>query len=92
MNSIVTLTELQCYFEVMGEPSRRTTASAALHQSCLYGSGKMEPTSQEKHMRACMEFAKRHQKDSQTMRNKMIWSDETNSELFVLNVEQSCLG
>jgi hypothetical protein len=35
-NPMVTLTELQCSSVEMGEPSRRTTVSAALHQSGLY--------------------------------------------------------
>jgi hypothetical protein len=34
---IVTLTELQSSSVEMGEPSRRTTISSALHQSVLYG-------------------------------------------------------
>uniref|UniRef100_A0AAZ3SAE9 Transposase Tc1-like domain-containing protein n=1 Tax=Oncorhynchus tshawytscha TaxID=74940 RepID=A0AAZ3SAE9_ONCTS len=34
---MVTLTELQNSSVEMGEPSRRTTISAALHQSGLYG-------------------------------------------------------
>ena len=36
-------------------------------------------------MTAHLEFAKRHLKDSQTMRNKILWSDETKIELFGLN-------
>jgi len=36
-NQMVTLTELQCFSVERGEPSRRTTISAALHQSGLYG-------------------------------------------------------
>ena len=31
----------------------------------------------KRHMTARLEFAKRHLKDSQTMRNKILWSDET---------------
>ena len=34
-----------------------------------------------------LEFAKMHLKDSQTMRNKILWSDETNIELFGLNAK-----
>ena len=34
-----------------------------------------------------MEFAKRHLKDSQTLRNKILWSDETKIELFDLNAK-----
>ena len=38
-------------------------------------------------MTARLEFATRHLKDSQTMRNKIIWSDETKIELFGLNAK-----
>ncbi|KAK6293211.1 hypothetical protein J4Q44_G00367120 [Coregonus suidteri] len=38
-NPMVTLTELQSSSVEMGEPSRRTTISAALHQSGLYATG-----------------------------------------------------
>jgi hypothetical protein len=41
---MVTLTELQRSYVGMGEPSRRTTISAALHQSGLYGSGQTKGT------------------------------------------------
>ena len=34
-----------------------------------------------------LEFAKRHLKDSQTLRNKIFWSDETKIELFGLNAK-----
>ena len=34
---------------------------------------------------AHLEFAKRHLKDFQTMRSKILWSDETKIELFGLN-------
>ena len=36
-NPMVTLTELQSSSVEIGEPSRRTTISAALHQSRIYG-------------------------------------------------------
>ena len=39
-------------------------------------------------MTACLEFAKRHLKDSQTMRNNILWSDETKIELFGLNAKR----
>ena len=35
-----------------------------------------------------MKFAKRHLKDSRTMRNKIIWSDETKIKLFGLNAKR----
>ena len=77
-NPMVTLSELQRSSVERGEPSRRTTISAAIHQSGLYGKmARRKPLLSKKHMAACLEFAKMHLKDSQTMRNKIIWSDET---------------
>ena len=39
-------------------------------------------------MTARLEFAKRHLKDSQTMRNNILWSDETKIEPFGLNAKR----
>ncbi|CDQ66865.1 unnamed protein product [Oncorhynchus mykiss] len=61
----------------MGEPSRRTTISAALHQSGLYG----------RVARRMPLLSKRHMTDSQTMRNKIFWSDETKIELYGQNAK-----
>ena len=70
------------------EPSRRTTISAALHQSGLYGRvSRLKPLLSKRHTTARLEFSKRHLKDSQTMRNKIIWSDEPKIELFCLNAQ-----
>jgi hypothetical protein len=85
---MVTLTELQSSSVEMGEPSRRTTIAAALHQSGLYGRvTRRKPLLSKRHMTAHLEFAKRHLKDSQTMRNKILWSDETKVESFGLNAK-----
>jgi hypothetical protein len=85
---ILTLTELQSSSVEMGEPSRRTGISATLHQSGLYGRvTRRKPLLSKRHMIAHLEFAKRPLKDSQTMRNKILWSDETKMELFGLNVK-----
>jgi hypothetical protein len=71
-NTMVTLTEHQSSSEEMGEHSRRTTISAALHQSSLYGRvARRKPLLSKRHMTGRLEFAKRHLKDSQTMRNKI---------------------
>ena len=85
-NPMVTLTELQSSSVEMGKPSRRTTISAALHQSGVYGGlTRWKPLlNKKKHMTAYLKFAKRHL-DSQTMRNKILWSYETKIELFGLN-------
>ena len=81
-NPMVTLTELQSSSVEMGEPSRRTTISAALHQSGLdRRMARQKQLLSKRHMTARLEFAKRHLKDSQTMRNKIIWSDETKIDL-----------
>ena len=85
---MVTLTELQSSSVEMGQPSRRTPISAALHQSGIYGRvARRKPLLSKKHMTASLGFAKRHLKDSQAMRNKIIWSDETKIELFGLNAK-----
>ncbi|KAG2468920.1 TCB1 transposase, partial [Polypterus senegalus] len=85
-NPMVTLSELQRSSVERGEPSRRTTISAAIHQSDLYGRvARRKPLLSKRHMAVHLEFAKRHLKDSQTMRNKILWSDETKIELFGVN-------
>ncbi|KAG2458616.1 TC1A transposase, partial [Polypterus senegalus] len=85
-NLMVTLPGLQRSSVERGEPSRRTNISAAIHQSGLYGRvARQKPLLSKRHMAACLEFAKRHLKDSQTMRNKILWSDETMIELFSVN-------
>jgi hypothetical protein len=70
-NPMVTLTELQSFSVEMGEPSRRITISAALHQSGLYGRvARRKPLLSKMHMTARLEFAQRHLKV--TMRNKIL--------------------
>ncbi|KAG2466802.1 TC1A transposase, partial [Polypterus senegalus] len=88
-NLMVTLSELQRSSVERGEPSRRTTISAAIQQSGLYGRvARRKPLLSKRHMAAHLEFAKRHLKDSQTMRNKILWSDETKIELFGVNARR----
>ncbi|KAG2461631.1 TCB1 transposase, partial [Polypterus senegalus] len=83
------MSEIQRSSVERGEPSRRTTISAAIHQSGLYGRvARRKPLLSKRHMAACLEFAKRHLKDSQTLRNKIHWSDETKSELFGVNTRR----
>ena len=73
----------------MGETSRRTTISASLHQTAIYCIvARQKPLLGKRHMTAHLEFAKRHLKDSQTMRNKILWSDETKIEFFGLNTKR----
>ena len=82
INPMVTLIELQNSSVEMGEPLRRTTIFAALHQSGLYGRvARRKPLLSKRHMTALLEFGKRHLK-TQTKRNKILWSDETKIQLF----------
>ena len=63
MNPMVILTEHQSSSVEMGEPSRRTSISAALHQSGLYGRvARRKPRLSKRHMTACFEFPKSHLK------------------------------
>uniref|UniRef100_A0A8C4STV7 Transposase n=1 Tax=Erpetoichthys calabaricus TaxID=27687 RepID=A0A8C4STV7_ERPCA len=88
-NLMVTLSELQRSSVERGEPSRRTTISAAIHQSGLYGRvARRKPLLSKRHMAARLQFAKRHLKDSQTMRKKILWLDETKIELFGVNARR----
>ncbi|KAG2459991.1 TCB1 transposase, partial [Polypterus senegalus] len=88
-NPMVTLSELQRSSVERGEPSRRTTISAAIHQSGLYGRvARRKPLLSKRHMAAHLEFAKRHLKESQTMKNKILWSDETKIKLFGVHVRR----
>ena len=72
-NLMVTLTELQSSSVEMGEHSRRTTISAAHHQSGLFGRVARWKPLLIKNL-THLDLAKRHLKDSQTMRNNILWS------------------
>ena len=87
-NPRTTLTELQSSLVEMGEPARRPTVSAALHKSKLYGRvARQKPRLRIRHMTAHLEFAKRHVKGSESMRQNVLWSDETKIELLGLNAK-----
>ncbi len=73
-NPKITVAELQRCIRGWGESCRKSTITAALHQSGLYGRvARRKP----RHMKARMEFAKKHLKDSKMVTNKILWSDET---------------
>jgi hypothetical protein len=89
-NTMVTLTELQNFSVEMGEPYRTTTSSAELHQSGFYGRvARRKALLSKRHMTACLEFAKRH---LNTMRNKILWSDDTKIELCGMNAKRHVWG
>ena len=59
-NPMVTLTELRSSSVEMGEPYRRTTISAALHQSGFYSRmARRKPLLSKGHMTSHLEFAKK---------------------------------
>jgi hypothetical protein len=69
----------------MGEPAR--TVSISLHQSGLYlRVARRKPLLRKKKRTSRLEFTKRHVKES--IRKKIIWSDETNILLFGLNAKR----
>ena len=73
----------------MGEPSRRTTISAALYQSGLYGRMAIwKPLLSKWHMTAHLEFVKRHLKVSQP------WETRFSGliKLFDLNAKRHIWG
>ncbi len=85
-NPKITVAELQRCIREMGESCRKSTITAALHQSGLYGRvAQRKPLLSARHMKSCMEFAKKHLKDYKMVTNKILWSDETKIELFALN-------
>ncbi len=78
-NPKITVAELQRCIREMGESCRKSTITAALHQSGLYGRvARRKPLLSARHMKARME-------DSKMVTNKILWSDETKIELFGLN-------
>ncbi len=85
-NPKITVAELQRCIQEMGESCRKSTITAALHQSGLYVRvARRKPLLSARHMKARMEFAKKHLKDSKMVTNKILWSDETKIEVFGLN-------
>ena len=88
-NPMFSLRELQSSSVDMGEPSRRTTISVALHQSGLYARvARRKPLLSKSHTTSRLELAKRNVNDSHTMKNKILLSDETKMELFGLNAKR----
>ncbi len=80
-NPKITVAELQRCIREMGESCRKSTITAALRQSGLYGRvARRNPLLSARHMKARMEFAKKHLKDSLVLQ-VCLWK----IELFGLN-------
>ncbi len=71
------------YVEI-GETNRRTTITVTLHRSGRYG--KTQSSLQCRPMKTQLDFAKKHLKDPQTVRNNIIWL----SQIVVIPVK--CAG
>ncbi len=70
-NPNITVAELQRCIREMGESCRKSTITAALHQSGFYGRvARRKPLLSARHMKA-------HMEDSKMETNKILWSDET---------------
>ncbi len=83
-NPKITVAELQRCIREMGESCRKSTITAALHQSGLYGRvARRKPLLSARHMKARME-------DSKMVTNKILWSDETKIELLALILSGMC--
>ncbi len=82
-NPKITVAELQRCIREMGESCRKSTITAALHQSGLYGRV-------ARHMKSPHGVAKKHLKDSKMVTNKILWSDETKIELLALILSGMC--
>ena len=70
------LWQLQSSSVEMGEPSRRTTISAALHQLGIYGRvARSKPLLSKRHMTAGLEFTKRHLKrlSDHEKQDSLVW-------------------
>ncbi len=68
-NPKITVAELQRCIREMGESCRKSTITAALHQSGLYGRvARRKPLLSARHMKARME-------DSKMVTSKILWSD-----------------
>ena len=75
----------------IGEPSRRTTISAALHQSGRLA--RRKPLLNKRHMTAWLEFAKRHLKTLRPWESWILWSDETMIVIhYALDKKSPCVS
>ena len=82
----MTLRDLQSSVSEMGVSVHTSTISRSLHKAGLYGRvARKKPLLKKPHLKARMEFAKKHVDDTADMWKKVLWSDETKIELFGLN-------
>ena len=82
----ITLKELQSSVAGSGVMVHQSTISRALHNTGLYGRvARKKPLLKKYHLKARLEFARKHESDPAAMWEKVLWSDETKIELFGQN-------
>ena len=70
----------------MGVSVHQSTRSRSLHKAGLYGQvARKKPILKNTHLKALIEFAKKHLNDTAGTWRKVLWSDETRIKLFGLN-------
>jgi len=79
-NPKTTVAELQRCSREMGESYSKSTITAAIHQSGLYGR-----VARRKPLLSQSLLKRKHLKDSKMVINKILWSNETKIELFGFN-------
>ena len=84
MNPIMTLKDLQGTLSEIGVSVHQSTTSLSLYKYGLSGQASRKKTLLKKtHLKAHMEFAKKHLIDTAGMWTNVLWSDETKIELLV---------
>ncbi|MBN3276205.1 TCB1 transposase, partial [Polyodon spathula] len=82
----ITLKELQSSVAGSGVMVHQSTISRALHNTGLYGRvARKKPLLKKYHLKARLEFARKHESDPAAMWEKVLWSAETKIELFGQN-------
>lgn len=92
-NPLSTLAEVQTPCSEMGETSKRTTVSAALHRSVIYGKvARLKFLFSKNKWKMLEVWKKKSNWRSRTARNKTLWSNECKFKLFVSCLEETRLN
>jgi len=86
VNPTMTLKDLQGSMSEMGVSVHQSTISRSRHKAGLNGQvTRKKPFLKKTNLKACMEFVKKNLDDTAGMWRNVLWSEETNIELFGLN-------
>ena len=84
---MITLEELQRSTAQVGESVHRTTISLHSTNLAFMEEWQEEPLLKESNKKSCLQFATSHVGDTANMWKKVLWSDETKTELFGLHAK-----